>query len=102
MAEKVIVSREKLVAVADAIRQKTNTISSLTLDDIPAQIASIKGDSPVINYDGEYVVTPKTTAQTLETSQRFLEKNVEIKEIPYFETSNLAGGETVYIAKEIE
>jgi hypothetical protein len=102
MADKVIVSREKLVAVADAIREKTNTTSSLTLDDIPAQIASIKGDSPVITYDGEYEVTPKTTAQTLETSQRFLEKNVEIKEIPYFETSNLAGGETVYIAKEIE
>ena len=64
------------------------------------------GDDPgggfVLYYDGEYEVTPATTAQTLETAQRFLEENVEIKEIPYAETSNEAGGETAYIGRELE
>lgn len=42
MANKVIVSREKLVAVADAIRGKTETTDSLTLDAMPMAISTIK------------------------------------------------------------
>lgn len=99
MADKVIVSREKLVAIADVVRVRTQTVSAMTLDEMPARISSL---AKVAFYDGEYEVTPTTTAQTLKTAQRFLDKDVEIKEIPYAETSNNAGGETVYIGKEIE
>lgn len=51
-------------------------------------------------YEGPYVVTPKSQEQILNTKNKFLDDNVEVKEIPYFETSN-EFGTTVYIAKEI-
>lgn len=41
--ERVIVTREKLVAVADAIRTKIGLTDFLTLDDMPNTIESIKG-----------------------------------------------------------
>jgi hypothetical protein len=43
MADKVIVSREKLVAVADAVREKTGGTESLTLDEMPGAVAGIEG-----------------------------------------------------------
>lgn len=42
MADKVIVSREKLVAVADAVREKTGGTESLTLDEMPGTIVGIE------------------------------------------------------------
>lgn len=52
-------------------------------------------------YDGEYVVTPKVEAQTLETKDKVLRENVEILKIPFFSTSNNSGGNTVYIGSEL-
>lgn len=48
-------------------------------------------------YDGEYDITPLAfQEQELETKDKLLEKNIKIKEIPFFETSNQYGN-TVYI-----
>ena len=48
-------------------------------------------------YDGEYDITPLAfQEQELETKDKLLEKNIKVKEIPFFETSNLYG-DTVYI-----
>lgn len=55
----------------------------------------------VENYGGEYDVTPKVESQTLRTKEKYLLKDVTIKAIPFFEVSNLDGGQTVYIGKEI-
>lgn len=52
-------------------------------------------------YEGEYVVTPKVEAQTMPTKEKVMLEDVTIRAIPYFETSNTSGGNTVYIAKEI-
>lgn len=52
-------------------------------------------------YEGEYVVTPKVESQTMPTKEKVMLKDVTIKAIPYFETSNTSGGNTVYIAKEM-
>lgn len=52
-------------------------------------------------YDGAYQIIPKREAQELPTKQKFLTENIEIKEIPVYSTSNNAGGNTVYIAKEV-
>ena len=41
---RVAVSRDKLVAIADAVREKTGTTSVLTLDEIPILLESIKGE----------------------------------------------------------
>lgn len=57
--------------------------------------------SGVEYYKGDYTVTPKTEKQELATRQKFLTENVKIKEIPFFEVSNLEGGQTVFIGKEL-
>lgn len=49
-------------------------------------------------YEGEYVVTPRPWNETiLETENKILRNNVTVEVIPYYETSNLSGGSTVYI-----
>lgn len=54
-------------------------------------------------YSGEYEVVPSAfDAQTLPTANKVLKKDITIQKIPYFETSNLQDGVTVYIAEEVE
>ena len=53
-------------------------------------------------YDGTYTVVPLADAQTvLETAEKFLKDNIVVKKIPYYETSNDKGGNTVYIGSEV-
>lgn len=52
-------------------------------------------------YDGPYEVTPKVSAQTLQTAQKFMREDVSVRAIPYFDVSNPAGGNTIYIANEV-
>ena len=49
-------------------------------------------------YDGEYVVIPKTVDQVLETEKKAMRYDLTVKEIPYMESDNLAGGRTITIA----
>ena len=58
-------------------------------------------DIDVETYSGAYEVTPETTGQTLKTAQKYMEKNVEVRAIPYYEVSNPSGGNTVYIGTEV-
>lgn len=54
-------------------------------------------------YDGTYSVRSQTDeAYQLPTANRYLTDNIIVEKIPYYETSNLADGLTVYIGKEIE
>ena len=55
----------------------------------------LSGDVP--KYKGEYVVTPRVAAQTLYTAQKYLEQDVVINKIPYFEVTNNSGGKTASI-----
>ena len=48
-------------------------------------------------YEGPYEVTPSTTFQTLSTSNLAMSTDVEINEIPYYEVTNLSGGNTATI-----
>lgn len=49
-------------------------------------------------YDGSYEAIPLPyTQQSFRTAQRILEQDIIVKEIPYYETSNNAGGYTVII-----
>jgi hypothetical protein len=53
------------------------------------------------NYTGTYVVTPKAfDDQTLDTSGKIMTDDLTINKVPFYETSNTAGGKTSYIAKE--
>lgn len=66
MADKVIVSRDKLVAVADAVREKTGNTESLTLDEMPGAIAGIdgggEGDGLVIDFSKNLNVAEEIVA----------------------------------------
>ena len=58
------------------------------------------GYTPVI-YDGEYEIIPKASDDVvLATKDKYLEDDVTVLRVPYYETSNLTG-ETVYIASEV-
>ena len=49
-------------------------------------------------YDGAYEVTPKAFDETvLETERKLMRHDVTVREIPYYETSNLSGGYTAII-----
>lgn len=60
-------------------------------------VVQIVNDNEYPKYEGVYVVVPKVTAQRLETKDRYLTDNVEIKEIPFANVTNNAGGITVTI-----
>lgn len=74
-----------------------NNSISLELDahnDIPSNVYE--------KYEGDYVVTPQRGRGTvLETTDKLMTDNVTVKEIPYSVTTNLAGGNTCYIGKEV-
>lgn len=47
-------------------------------------------------YTGDYIVTPQTTEQMLETSDKLMTDDVTVKAIPYYEVTN-ENGTTVII-----
>lgn len=76
---------------------------TLSQPEIKMKIAPAKvvytGDSKP--YEGEYDVTPQAkSAVILPTKDRLLSRDVNVKKIPYYETSNQTGV-TVYIASEV-
>lgn len=48
-------------------------------------------------YTGPYEVRPTPSGRTLPTEGKTMTDDVTVEPIPYYETSNEAGGETVYI-----
>lgn len=65
------------------------------------QIGGIVLPDDIEVYEGNYTVTPNIEGQILETASKYMEKNVQVKSIPYFETTNASGGDTVYIGKDV-
>ena len=54
------------------------------------------------DYEGEYVIIPLAyDQQVLDTKDKFCKENIIVKEVPLWETSNLSGGNTVYIAERL-
>lgn len=54
-------------------------------------------DKEAETYNGSYTVTPKAYEQSLKTTGYRMADDVTVKEIPYFEVSNNAGGNTLNI-----
>ena len=52
-------------------------------------------------YSGSYDITPKVEAQTLPTRDKVMVDDITIQAIPYYETGNAQGGNTVYIGSDI-
>lgn len=55
----------------------------------------------VFPYEGEYKVTPTVDGKVLKTKDKLMVDDLTVKPIPYFDTSNTAGGRTIYIADEV-
>jgi len=54
-------------------------------------------------YDGAYSVHSEAhEVQILPTANKQLTKNITVEKIPYYETSNLSDGITIYIGSEKE
>ena len=53
-------------------------------------------------YEGEYIITPETDSQTLPTARKRMQDDLTVLAIPYYETTNETGGNTVYIGMEVE
>ena len=66
----------------------------------PTIKGSISNNVEKTYYDGEYEVTPRLQAQTLETADKTMRKDITIKEVPVSETTNPDGGTTIVIAYE--
>lgn len=58
-------------------------------------------ETKITAYEGDYEVTPKMEAQTLQTAMKMMRNDVQVKPIPIHRTSNASGGTTVYIGKEV-
>lgn len=66
---------------------------NVIIDPIPDELLNNK---PI--YNGNYRITPLARVdQVLRTNDRVLTDNVIIEHIPYYETTNDAGGYTVII-----
>lgn len=80
-------------------KRAVETGYSGTLEEFRTQLGDFlaKAINPEF-YDGQYVVTPLAHLdQILRTKATILEDNVVVQAIPYYETSNNAGGYTVII-----
>lgn len=90
------------IVVKFKIREDATVKFSVSEDDKQ----TFKIDSAIIiaetgTYDGPYVVTPKAfDNQTLNTKNKVLSDDVQVLKVPKYETTNLSGGYTVYIAEE--
>lgn len=63
--------------------------------------AVVVGTGAVDPYEGAYVVIPKVTQQMLETERKLMLEDVLVKEIPFYDVSNAAGGSTIFIGNEV-
>lgn len=78
---------------------------SMTLEQIDHKDLTIEITPGAIGYEtyeGPYEVVPMAhTMQVLDTENKLMTENVLVYEIPYWETSNPQGGNTVYIGGEL-
>lgn len=77
--------------------------SAIEVEIINTQIVDVEIESDMVpvgdyeEYEGDYLVVPKFENQTLETKDKVMGFNVEIKPIPVEKVANTSGGNTVII-----
>lgn len=87
---------------------ENSNVYELTVDKLLNEFELIV-DSDIIvkvadtdEYEGEYVIIPLAyDQQVLDTKDKLCRENIIVKEVPLWETSNLSGGNTVYIAERL-
>ena len=74
-------------------------LTKSVLGDVEVGKVVIKHDE-ADDYEGEYIITPSGESQILETANKKLADDVEIKAIPYYDVAN-EYGRTIYIGGEV-
>ena len=82
------------------IRSEISITGKLKTEDVVFGKIQLSGNLSI--YNGDYTVTPSVEEQTLKTANKKMLEDVTVKKIPFYETSNLSGGNTVYIGSEVE
>jgi hypothetical protein len=52
-------------------------------------------------YNGSYVVIPTVEGQLMETKNKYMKDDVNVRPIPFYSVGNNSGGNTVFIASEV-
>lgn len=83
-----------------------DTIDCELIRDEPVEVdvdsVTVVHDSNIPRYTGDYEVTPQTVAQVLPTGGKLMTDDVDIRAIPYWETSNQSGGITAIIGRTLD
>lgn len=96
----VSLARERLVPISVGTVKKVEielgTPSSGGID-----MEATGGNIERETYTGPYTVTPKAhEEQTLNTASKIMVRDVTVRKVPYYETTNVSGS-TVYIASGV-
>lgn len=63
---------------------------------------AISAGAPRNVYSGVYEITPKTNKDVvLETAKKYMEQDITVLKVPFYQVSNEQGGITVYIGDEV-
>lgn len=88
------------IPLTGTIRSEISITGKLKTEDVVFGKIHLSGNLSI--YNGDYTVTPSVEEQTLKTANKKMLEDVTVKKIPFYETSNLSGGNTVYIGSEVE
>lgn len=88
------------IPLTGTIRSDISITGKLKTEDVVFGKIQLSGNLSI--YNGDYTVTPSVEEQTLKTANKKMLEDVTVKKIPFYETSNLSGGNTVYIGSEVE
>ena len=104
MAEAIVdvVVYEPVDLSVESKRSVSIAASAVQEDEIGVDVFIDHSTPSIPPYAGPYEVIPTLDGETLQTKNKYMAKDLTVQPIPYFEVSNASGGETVYIAGEIE
>ena len=88
------------IPLTGTIRSEISITGKLKTEDVVFGKIQLSGNLSI--YNGDYTVTPSVEEQTLKTANKKMLEDITVKKIPFYETSNLSGGNTVYIGNEVE
>ena len=91
----VAISEENFGVICGTVSQETGLTGSVNSKWDVSGTVFIDGGRE--KYTGSYEVTPRANEQKLHTASKIMMDDVTIKEIPYAEVTNPAGGTTVII-----
>lgn len=84
------------------IHIQTAPVISVRIQDSPRINVNVSAITKVLPegdvFSGPYSVVPKVNAQTLNTADKYMAKDVSVEAVPFYSVSNQSGGNTVYIA----